>query len=362
MKVVRVCTFLDFGGIEKVFELQAKYHRKEYELVFLALSTGGRTEVKLRKLGFEVVIINGSHKIPSFSIIFRLVREFRRIGPDVVHTCGAEANFHGQLAAWLVGVPNRIAEEIGIPNHRHLWKVLFRILYGLSNRVIAVSKAVGTYLTKFEVPGNKVVVIYNPVDAIKLFDHGDKPGKFIIISVGRLEPIKNFKMLIDLVGVFRARYPDRSAELWLVGEGSQREELERYASSKSLESFVRYFGYLEHPETLLVKADVFVLPSLFEGFGLACIEAIQCRVPVIVSNSGGMSEYIVDGENGFLFDPASMEQLTDKIHAFLNMRPQEIELMTEKALETVNSKFSPNRYLDSILDCYNSIKIETSEV
>src|SRR5690606_30520327 len=151
---------LGFGGIEKVFELHGKYFDKgKYELVFVALNQGGNTADTLMRMGYRVIILSSSVKIPSTECILKLRALFRNEKPDVIHTCGAEANFHGIIAGRLCGVPTIIAEEIGLPNHSRIARIIYRILYLFTYKVIAISDSVRGYLRTYEASDDKVVRI-----------------------------------------------------------------------------------------------------------------------------------------------------------------------------------------------------------
>jgi glycosyltransferase involved in cell wall biosynthesis len=354
MKVLRITASLSYGGIEKVIELHAKYHRREdYELVIVALGSGGRTEEYIRSLGYRVIVLHVKYRIPNWNCFIQLVSLLRSERPDVVHTCGAEANFHGQLAAFIAGIPRRVGEEIGIPSHSRTASFIFRIVYTMVHKVIAISESVKNYLTRFEAPAKKVEVVYNPID---LDFKGSvpfevSPDVFRISCVCRLEPIKNLFLLIDLLEVLQRR-GDKIFELWLVGDGSQRVALANYAVSKGVERHVRFAGFVAQPQSLLRQTNLFILPSFYEGFGLACIEAIQCGLPVIVSNSGGMVEYITEGVHGFLFNPKSLDELIQKVDTVLSLSHAELATITEKALERVNEMFSPQKYLAELNRVY----------
>ena len=353
MKVIRITTSLDFGGIEKVFELHAKYHKRNYELIFVSLSGGGKAEDFIRNLGYRVIILNVNSKVPGWKCLIKLTALLRDEKPYVVHTCGGEANFHGLIAAFAMRVPRRIGEEIGVPNHSFISKIIFRIVYSTAHKVIAISNAVKQYLTSFEVPVGKVSVIYNPIDlSIKPQKVRVPHAGFRISSVGRLIHHKNLTILIDLVKILTERHPSNLFELWLIGDGTERGFLKEYAKSAGIENLVKFTGFVSEPQQLLGETDLFILPSVFEGFGLACIEAIQCGLPVIVSNSGGMIEYITDGQNGFLFDPHSLSELLQKTELLMKLDSGKLNQMISKASERVYELFSPDKYLNELTDIY----------
>jgi glycosyltransferase involved in cell wall biosynthesis len=353
MKVMRLTTLLNFGGIEKVFELHAKYHNKKYELIFVSLGAGGYTEKQLIELGYRVIVLNTPYKIPSWSCLKFLYNLFKSERPDVVHTCGGEANFHGLIAAFFAGVPRRIGEEIGIPGHSGKFKLVFRIVYLFANRVIGVSKAVKDFLVKYEVPREKVLVIYNPVDKITNTSvQLKKRDVFYISYTGRLIHHKNLTLLIDLIGRLNIEFPRIRFELWLIGDGSERAYLMEYARKEGVEGQVKFMGFVKDPVVLISQTNLFILPSVNEGFGLACIEAMQSGVIVIATSVGGIGEYIIDGENGFLFDPYSLEELLAKTKHVIGLDDQQANLIISNAKKKVEESFSPEQYIESLVKVY----------
>jgi len=163
--VIHLITTLDFGGVEKHMEVIASsLDKSSFEHIFVAIGAGGATEERLKALGARVYCLNLPTRIPSISSISALFSFFREHKPWVVHAHGAEANFHGLIAAWLARVPVRIGEEIGIPSHGLKAKFIFRHVYGISHRVVGISRSVTNWLVDSgEVPSSKATLIYNPV-------------------------------------------------------------------------------------------------------------------------------------------------------------------------------------------------------
>jgi len=173
MKIVRLTTFLDFGGIETRLSTIA-HVKDDNEWIFCAINKGGSAESKIRNQNKRVYVFNLPYKIPSIITIYRLRVFFKKEKPDVVHTSGAEANFHGVLAARLAHIPVIIAEEVGIPSQNKITKVIFGLVYRFSDYVVGNSDKVIDYLkNKNNVSFKKLVKIYNPL----LFPSLDNPTK-----------------------------------------------------------------------------------------------------------------------------------------------------------------------------------------
>src|SRR5690606_4708633 len=126
LKVFRVVPVLDFGGVERRVQLTVLGFMDidSVDLNVLVLGSGGRISSELESSGMDPVILHHSVKIPNCKLILDLYRIFKVARPDIVHTSGAEANFHGLIAAKLAGVPVRIGEEIGFPNHDFKWRLI----------------------------------------------------------------------------------------------------------------------------------------------------------------------------------------------------------------------------------------------
>jgi glycosyltransferase involved in cell wall biosynthesis len=342
MKVIRLTTLLDYGGQERKYisfvESGKKALKNDY--FFAALGHGGYAEKCILEKGFPVKIFNSNPNIKNLKNIWLLYKWFKTIKPDIVHTAAAEANFHGIIAAKLSGVKVIIAEEIGFPNHSSMAKLVFKYLYKLASKVICVSESVKDNLIKIrEIEAQKGVVIYNPVSSSKLLNR-NLNNEFTLVSVGRLETVKNQQLLIKAF----SKINNLSAQLILVGDGRERRNLEQLIASLQLEKRVTITGFVSNPELYLSQAHLFVLPSLSEGFGIAVVEAMQQEVPCLCSNVGGIPEFIIENETGWLFNPNNEEELITKINAITASPFSEIKQIGINGKNFVNNRFTSEKY------------------
>ncbi len=355
-KVMHIVTSLDFGGVEKHMEnIASAYNDSNFKHSFIAIGLGGSSEVKLRELGFEVICLGQQAKIPSYSAVLSLFKLFKRESVTVVHTHGAEANFHGLIAAWLAGVPVRIGEEIGIPTHSRLAKIIFALAFKFSDRVIGVADAVVKWLYESgEVRKDKLIRIYNPIPVRSDVQHEDKlENSFTVIFVGRLEPVKNPLSLIYAVNQLKERGVLLS--VCIVGDGSQRKLLEEEVARLGLDTSVSILGYKDDPSIYIRKSNVFIQPSYSEGLSLALIEAMGCGVPVIATPVGGAPEVIEQGVTGWLLKDSTSESVADALETAYLYGTDSLSLMGEKAHIAVKTRFNPNLYLKAVHDLYSSV-------
>jgi N-acetyl-alpha-D-glucosaminyl L-malate synthase BshA len=136
----------------------------------------------------------------------------------------------------------------------------------------------------------------------------------IVMHASNFRPVKRVEMVLD---VFERVRQERPVRLVLVGDGPDRAPLEARARATPWHADVTFAGEQQDLVPWLSMADVFLLPSSQESFGLAALEAMACEVPVVASRVGGLPEVIADGETGFLCDPDDPGQMAERIGAIL---------------------------------------------
>jgi L-malate glycosyltransferase len=145
-----------------------------------------------------------------------------------------------------------------------------------------------------------------------------KPGERLLVHISNFRPLKR---VIDVVDVFlrlRSHFPCR---LLMVGDGPERGRLEQHCRDTDACNSITFIGSLPLIEEVLVGADLFFLPSETESFGLAALEALSCKVPVIATSVGGLPEVVIHGENGFLHEIGDVEGMAASALKLLTDEP-----------------------------------------
>lgn len=179
-------------------------------------------------------------------------------------------------------------------------------IYKSYNSVVCVSENVESVMKKYYGLSN-TVTIYNPVDvadirrlaSIECDWHVDTL-QYNIISVGRLEKVKGFDILIPIV--CDARNKGIDVHLWIVGEGSERQNLQSLVKNMGIERSVTFTGFLTNPYSLMSQMDLFVCSSRAEGFSLVILEAMILGLPIVTTNCAGPYELVGDSEYGLLVE------------------------------------------------------------
>jgi glycosyltransferase involved in cell wall biosynthesis len=199
----------------------------------------------------------------------------------------------------------------------------------------------------FQVPDDKIRVIVNGVNPANFAtrtirvtrDQFAAPDERIVFYVGRLVREKGVQVLLDAAPQILARHPQ--TKFIIAGKGPYAEELHRQAANLGIAQRVYFTGYVDDEvrNTLYSWADVAVFPSLYEPFGIVALEGMAARTPVVVADTGGLSEIVEHGVDGLKFYPGNSRSLADMIVWLLQDR-QLAQNLRQQAYRKVLEKFN----------------------
>ena len=158
--------------------------------------------------------------------------------------------------------------------------------------------------------------------------------------MARLSDVKGHKYLIEAMKPVLELYPD--VQLLIAGEGKMEKELKRLTESLNIKKSVFFMPVALDTRVILSAIDIFVMPSLKEGLGLALMEAMACGLAVIGSRVGGIKTLIIEGKNGLLFEPADTQGLKEAILTLL-ADPEKREALAREANEFITKNFSKDK-------------------
>lgn len=231
-------------------------------------------------------------------------------------------------------------------------------LYPRADHTVAVSRGVyDDLLTTSRLDPSDVSVIHNPMDVTALRERAADPIDHpwltddrydVVISAGRHVPQKGFDTLIEAF----AALDDADRRLLLLGEGEQTDELRELAAELGVESRVEFPGYVENPFNYIANADVFVLASEYEGFGMVLVEAMACGCPVVSTECpSGPSEILEDGRYGPLVPVGDADRMAAAIEATLASPPDERTLRsraTDFSVEAITERYESVFFPESV--------------
>lgn len=324
------------GGAERIFVNLANGLSKKGFKVGLVLAQKEGPYLKDISNNVNIVDLKSSRIIKS---LFPLTKYLKKESPDVLISTLTHVNLIS-IGAKIISKSSaklliRQAINYRIPSNK-VRLVLERNLFKRADHVIAVSNGVKDSLVeKLGIPDKKIRVIYNPVFKQEIIDKSKesvnhpffKENQKIILGVGRLSRQKDFTTLIKAFN----RIKTDSIKLIILGEGRDREELEKLLTEMGLEKYVSMPGFVENPYAYMAKADVFVLSSKIEGFANVLVEALSCGTNIVSTDCPSSPDEILEGgKYGRLVPVGDVEKLAEAIIASL-ANPLDKEILLNRA-------------------------------
>ena len=276
------------------------------------------------------------------------IQAFRSLRPGVVHLSLRHpyACQWGTVAGLLApGARVLAVEQLPIPPANAMQARIKRVLARRLDAHVAVGRDTARDLEGWVgLPADSIGTIYNarPSDRVP---RCDQPREAVTcVAVGRLDEQKGFDLLIDAL----AQAPGVTARI--VGDGKERERLAARASERGVEDCVEFAGWLDDVTPELGRADIFVLPSRFEGLPLSIIEAMFAELPVIATDVGSVRELVVNGESGVLVPPNDVTALAAAMRELAG-QPERRAALGAAGRERALAHFS----LESMLERYRQV-------
>ena len=178
-----------------------------------------------------------------------------------------------------------------------------------------------------------------------------KPDEAILIHLSNFRPVKR---VVDVVKVFAQVARTVPSQLVLVGDGPDRSAAEWLAHDLGIHAKIHFLGKQERVNELLPLADLMLLPSELESFGLAALEAMACKVPTIATRVGGVPELIDDGVNGLLFPIGNVDEMSAGAIQLLGDRAR-LETMRIAARKTATTRFCSTKIVPQYVQYYEKV-------
>lgn len=326
----------------------------------------------------DFMVLAAAHNIPAermtihhhadLTLLPRLIGRLRTLQPDIVHTHLLHADLYGVLAARLAGVCTVVMSRHNDNAFRYKlpMRLLNRVLWRLSSGGIAISEALRQFCIDVEgAASGKIHCVHYGLDiptaaqSHNLRAMLNLPGESLLFgTMSRLIEQKGLRYVLE---AFAQVVPDYShVYLLITGDGALRGELEAQADALGLGGRVRFLGWREDAGQVMAGLDVFVMPSLWEGFGLVLLEAMACRLPVIATRVSAIPEIVQDGETGFLVPPRDPDALTDAMRRLLDDAELRVQLGAAGRAR-LEAHFSEASMIEGTLAVYRrEVELDTS--
>jgi len=365
VNILLVSTHLNVGGITSYLYALARQYIKRGHRVYLA-SSGGAREDEFQKLG--VVLFHAPLKTKSevnpkvFYHVPRFLRFIKDHGIEVIHAHTRVTQVLGQVLSWFSGVPY-VSTCHGFYKKR--W---FRLVFPSWGRAaVAISPPVKEHLIRdFRMPPQRVFLIQNGIDIEAFYelteDRRTKTRENFNISkapilgmVSRLADTKGHAVLINAMPLILRKFPQ--AFLFIAGEGKMEAKLKKQVTNMDLQDHVRFAPVFNPSGKILSLFDIFVMPSLDEGFGLSGMEAQVVGLPVVASDVGGIPTFVHHEKTGLLVPPGDPVKLAEAIIRLIEDKELAARL-GRQARRFICENFSSAVMAEKTLNMYQSVCIQ----
>jgi len=366
-----VLHFAEDGDTSGFFPQLAKWHDKtRYKMAFATLKTiTPRLREAMESQGVKCFSFDATSRRQYPWVMIKLARLLRREKIDILHTHLFDPSVVGLQASVLARTPVRVCTRHYSDYHTRIdkkWHVqLDRFCTRLSHRVIAVSNHTADHLINVEhAPKHKIVTILNGID----FDRVKRStattrerirsefaaeGELLLVIIARLHPEKGHHFLFEAMPEIMRKVP-KPVRLLVVGTGPFLDQYKTEVKTFDCDDRVSFLGFRQDSPDLIAAADLVILPSLAEAFGLALTESLFIGTPVVATKVGGIPEIIDDGVDGVLVPPSDSRALGDAIIGLLTDE-QRLQRMTGAGREKVATRFRFDNMVRSYEQVYEGL-------
>ncbi|MCL6263665.1 glycosyltransferase [Craterilacuibacter sp. RT1T] len=364
MKIIFIITGLGIGGAERqVCDLADKFSELGHQVLLISMT--GDIINRPRSSAVEIVALKMSKKIHGFiHAYFKSRKLIHKFKPDVVHSHMVHANLFSRLLRLTTSIPRLICTAHSSNEGGAVRMLAYRLTDRLCELSTNVSQeAVDVSIQRKAAPPHRIVAVYNGIDTerfrfnpasrLRLRNElGVSDQTPLLLAVGRLTAAKDYPNLLAAFAQLPITYTH--VQLVIIGTGEEEGALKEIVHSLELTGRVHFLGLRQDVNDWMSTADVFVLSSAWEGFGLVVAEAMACERVVVATDCGGVKE--VMGNFGILVAPHLHQQLADGLTTALRLTNDEYIKLGKAARLHINSNFSLSAAAGIWLKLYNQMQ------
>lgn len=348
------------GGVgNQIYNITTRLKKHDYNIKVISLRPLGRFGKQTTASGIDATSLKIDDKI-TFPIVLNQLRKIIcSFDPDIIHTHLFHASILGRIASLntnttVITTIHNTYDKNPDEKTKTMRDYLYQLTDSTTTLVTFVSKgARDRYQRVGAVSPEKSVHVPNGIDT-EMFEKESEGSEineeFVWITVGNLQEQKGHEVLLEAVSILSNSNDDFRVNI--IGEGELRSHLESTAQKLSVSIITNFMGRVDSIPPHLNNATAFVLPSLWEGFGLVVGEAMACELPVVATDTSGPSEIIVDGETGFLAERGSPEDLASQMKKMMQLSLNERAAFGAQGRQRIKNKYSIEQTVSKWIDIY----------
>lgn len=362
IKILRVVIGLNQGGVQQgVLNLCRGLDPERFEVIACAIENGGAIAAEIEKAGIEVIVLG--HKRQPWKTIPALTRLIRERGIDIVHASSYHPSLYARIAGLLARAPILISYEHVVFDHRRpLREWLNRWLAPRTQAFTAVGKTVAEQVRIwYGYSPNKVRVIHNGVDTIRFHPPTNRkdakhavgldPERPVVGMICRLDEEKGHRFFFEAI---RTLAPSHNVQWLVVGMGRGEAMVKAAALDFGVDQNVQFLGLRRDIPELLAAFDLYVFPTLKEGFPNSLLEAMSAACAVVTSDFPGNLEVARHEHNALIIPMGNADALAAAISRLLCDPELAVRLGTQ-ARHDIEAEFSLQTYSRKMSSLYEEL-------
>lgn len=353
-RVLHLSLYLEMGGAERMIcNLATEQHRRGQLAAVCCLREPGILGPELEAQGIRVISLDGLNTYRER--VNRLAEITEELNVEVIHSHNGGAWYHGALLRLRNPSVHLVHTVHGFEQDRPRDRFRNWLAGLVSHQAVAVSEELRQHLCgPLRLAEKKCSVILNGVDVDSFANaasHRSALAAPRLLHVGRLEPIKNQKLLLDMFASLQQA--NAEAQLDIVGDGSAAEDLQQHAQALGIADSVSFHGEQLDVMPFLERCHLMVLSSHSEGTPMVVLEAMASGRPVVATAVGGLPDLIEAGTNGYLAQPGNAQDLLHGVQQAMADQ-NHYDTLCAGALKTAQAHFSVSVMADRYDRAYQS--------
>lgn len=344
MKILFLQKSNKYSGAENVILQIMSLLPPDYETYYV--SPDGPIKKIVEEKGLNFISLG----IPNLKNVRKIVK---KLNPDIVHASDYTMSVLASLASRKPVVSHLHSDPEWLGHPLNPKAMAYAICLPFINKVVTVSDSIKEEYAYSFLLKNKIITIDNVINSSEIYkkslENPDDLKKVDLIYLGRLSQEKNPLLFCKIVNKVRMFYPHIRAVM--IGNGNMKEQIKHYIAQNNLNENLQLLGFKKNPYPYIRGAQIGLMPSKYEGFGLAAVEMLSLGKPVLCSNAGGLKN-IVNDKCGRICNDLS--EYSEQIKKLLENKNY-YNMKSRNALKCAEKYSNLNDYKDQIESIYNEI-------